>query len=104
MNTTFNTTTKRLIAAFGVAAAGVTVPALLFAGAATAHADDCYDGSLAGSYYCSPASGSGISSQTPETSYQSERPSWMGSTPDQTMWNSLPQCSGGVLAALDGEC
>ena len=105
MNTTYNTKTKRLIAALGVAATAVMAPALLFAGAATAHADDpCYDGSLAGSYYCSPASGSGISSQTPEPVFQPERPSWMGPTPDQVLWNSLPQCSGGVLAALGGDC
>jgi hypothetical protein len=57
MNTTQNTKTKRLIAALGVAAAAAVAPALLFAGAGTAHADDeCY-GSLAFSYYCSPAGG-----------------------------------------------
>ena len=104
MNTTHNTKTKRLIAAVTVAAAAVA-PALLFAGAGTAHADDpCYDGSLAGSYYCSPASGAGVGSQAPEPVFKPERPSWMGPTPDQVLWNSLPQCSGGVLEALDGEC
>lgn len=93
-----NTRTNRLIAPLGVAATAVMAPALLFAGAATAHADDpCYDGSLAGSYYCSPASGAGLGSQTPEPVFQ-------GPTPDQVLWNSLPQCSGGVLAALGGDC
>jgi hypothetical protein len=97
MNTTSNTKIMRPVAALGVAAAAVMAPALLFAGAATAHADDsCYDGSLAGSYYCSPASGAGISSQTPEPVF--------GPSAGQVMWNSLPQCTGGVLAALDGDC
>ncbi len=36
------TTTKRFIAAFGIAAAAAVAPALLLAGAGTAHADDCY--------------------------------------------------------------
>jgi hypothetical protein len=98
MNTTCTTNTTRLLAALGVAATAVMAPALLFAGAGTAHADDsCYDGSLAGSYYCSPASGAGLGSQTYEPIFQ-------GPTPDQVLWNSLPQCSGGVLAALDGDC
>lgn len=88
---------KRFIAAAGIAAAA-TAPALLLAGAATAHADDCYDGSLYGSYYCSPASGSSaFGSVAPDPVYQ---PTTIGST----MWGSLPGCSGGVLAALDGEC
>jgi uncharacterized membrane protein len=94
---TLNNDTKRFIAAAGIAA-GAVAPALLLAGAATAHADDCYDGSLAGSYYCSPASGSSaFGSVAPDPVYQ---PTTIGST----MWNSLPGCSGGVLAALDGEC
>ena len=105
MNTTYNAKTKRLIATFGLAAAAAVAPALLFAGAGTAHADDpCYDGSLAGSYYCSPASGAGSGSQAPALVLQPERPYWMGPTPDQVLWNSLPQCSGGVLEALSGEC
>jgi hypothetical protein len=37
MNTTHNTKRKRLIAALGVAAAAAVAPALLFAGARTAH-------------------------------------------------------------------
>ena len=93
MNTTHNTKTKRLIAALGVAAAAAVAPALLFAGAGTAHADDpCY-GSLEGSYYCSPAAG--INSQTPE------QPAY---TPAQPAfgYNDLPQCSGGGLAAISG--
>jgi uncharacterized membrane protein len=93
-----NTGTKRLVAAAGIAAAAAVAPAVLLAGAATAHADDCYDGSLAGSYYCSPASGSsGFGSVAPDPVYQ---PTQIGTT----MWGSLPGCSGGVLAALDGEC
>ncbi|MDX1886647.1 hypothetical protein [Mycolicibacterium sp. 120270] len=91
--------TKRFIAALGIAAGTVAVPALLVAGAAPAQADDCY-GALAYSYYCSPASGSGAfgsSSIAPAPSYE---PTTIGST----MWSSLPGCSGGVLAALDGEC
>jgi hypothetical protein len=38
MTTTHNTKTTRLIAAWGVAAAAAMAPALLFAGAGTAHA------------------------------------------------------------------
>lgn len=97
-NTNTNTKTKRLIAALGVAAASVA-PALLFAGAGTAHADDdpCY-GSLAGSYYCSPAAG--ISPQTP--SLVEPRPSWMGPTPGEVAWSAVPQCSGGSLTAIVG--
>ena len=37
MNTTHHTKTKRLIAALGLAAAAAVAPALLFAGAGTAH-------------------------------------------------------------------
>ena len=98
MNTRHNIKARRLIGALGVTAAAAITPALLLAGAATAHADDsCYDGSLAGSYYCSPASGAGSYSQP-------YAPVFQGPTPDQVLWNSLPQCSGGVLAALDGDC
>ena len=97
MSTTYNSKTIRLLGVLGATAAAAIAPALLFAGAATAHADDaCYDGSLAGSYYCSPASGSGIYSQTPEPAF--------GPSAGQVMWNSLPQCTGGALAALDGDC
>ena len=93
MHITHNTQTKRLIAAVGVAAAAAVAPALLFAAAGTAHADDpCY-GLLQGSYYCSP----GISSQTPE-------PLGPSYTPAQPAFgfNNLPQCSGGPLAAISG--
>jgi uncharacterized membrane protein len=90
---------KRFIAAAGIAASAFAAPALLLAGAATAHADDsCYGGTLSGSYYCSPASGSSaFGSVAPDPVYQ---PTTIGST----MWSSLPGCSGGVLAALDGDC
>ena len=95
MNTTQNTKTRRLIAALGVSAAAAVTPALLFAGAGTAHADDpCY-GDLAYSYYCSPASGGG--SQAPE-------PSPFSGPPSTNLWPALPGCTGGVLQALDGEC
>lgn len=94
MSTTHNTKTKQLIAALGVAAAAAVAPALVFAGAGTAHADDpCY-GDLAYSYYCSP----GISSQTPEPSGPFSGPA------SPNLWAALPQCTGGVLAALGGEC
>ncbi|MBV8347850.1 MAG: hypothetical protein JOZ49_10055 [Mycolicibacterium sp.] len=53
MNITHDTKTKRLVAALGVAAAAAVAPALPFAGAGTAHADDACYGLLAGSYYCS---------------------------------------------------
>jgi hypothetical protein len=96
MNATHNTKTKRLMAALGVAAAAAVAPALLFAGVGTAHADDpCYDGSLAGSYYCSPASG--INSQSPEQlepAYTPVQPAFG--------YNDLPQCSGGPFAAIAG--
>jgi uncharacterized membrane protein len=90
---------KRFIAAVGIAATAVVPPALLLAAATTAHADDsCYGGTLSGSYYCSPASGSSaFGSVAPDPVYQ---PTTIGST----MWGSLPGCSGGVLAALDGDC
>ena len=87
-----NIGTKRVIAGAGIAAAAVMAPGLLLAGAATAHADDCYSGALAGSYYCSPASGSsGFGSYAP--SYAPE-PSYQPTTIGSTMWGSLPGCSG----------
>jgi hypothetical protein len=96
MNTTLTTKTKRLIAALGVSAAAAVTPALLFAGAGTAHADDpCY-GDLAYSYYCSPASGA--QSQAPEPLNPFSGP------PSTNLWPALPGCTGGVLEALDGEC
>lgn len=91
MTITHNTRSKRFFAALGVAAATVAAPALLFAGAGTAHADDpCY-GDLAYSYYCSP----GASAYSPAPEIPSQAPS---------LWTALPGCTGGVLAALDGEC
>jgi hypothetical protein len=94
MNTTHNTKTRRLIAALGVSAAAAVTSALLFAGAGTAHADDpCY-GDLAYSYYCSP----GISPQTPEPAGA------FSGQPSPNLWQALPQCTGGVLEALGGEC
>jgi hypothetical protein len=90
MNTTRST--KRLVAALGIAAGAAVAPGLMFAGAGTAHADDpCY-GSLQGSYYCSPASG--IGSQSPEPAYTPVQPAFG--------YGDLPQCSGGPLAAIDG--
>jgi hypothetical protein len=86
MNITHSTKAQLLIAALGAA-----VPALLFAGAGTALADDpCY-GVMQGSYYCSPAAGA--NSPAPEQS-----------TPAQPAfgYNNLPQCSGGVLPAITG--
>ncbi len=84
--------TGKLLAGVGVVAAAVVTPALLFAGAGTAHADDpCY-GLLQGSYYCSP----GISSQTPEQlepAYTPAQPAFG--------YNDLPQCSGGPLADIN---
>jgi uncharacterized membrane protein len=91
MSISHNTKARRLIAALGAAAAA-TVPALLFAG--TAHADDsCYGGALTGSYYCSPASGAGTSSQ-PGLQYSPAQPPFG--------YNNLPGCSGGALPALTG--
>ena len=92
MNTSHNAKTKRLIATLAVTAAAAVTPALFFAG--IAHADDpCY-GALAYSYYCSP----GISSQSPEP----QGP--FSGAPSPNLWNALPQCTGGVLAALGGDC
>jgi hypothetical protein len=93
MNTIRDTKSKRFLAALGVAAASAVAPALLFAGAGTAHADDpCY-GALQYSYYCSP----GISTQSPD--------SYGGyGTSSPNMYPALPGCTGGVLEALDGEC
>jgi hypothetical protein len=83
--------TKALIASFGVAAAAAA-PALLFVGAGTANADDCY-GSMAYSYYCSPASQSGGYSD-PGISYTPIQPAFG--------YGALPQCSGGGLAGIFG--
>ena len=52
MNATHNTKTQRLIAALGVAAAAAVAPALLFAGAGTAHAAPCSGYGVAA--YCFP--------------------------------------------------
>jgi hypothetical protein len=94
MNATRNTTTKRIFASLGVAAAGAVTPALLFLGAGTAHADDSCYGDLAYSYYCSPASG-GSYSEPAAPAY---------TPPSPNLWSALPGCTGGVLQALDGEC
>jgi hypothetical protein len=92
---TVTSTTRKLTrfqcAAMLLGALAAVTPALLFAGVGTAHADDpCY-GDLAGSYYCSPASGA-------------LNPEPVAPTPAPSLWNALPGCTGGVLAALDGEC
>ena len=93
MNTIHILKPRRVVAALGVAAAAAVTPALLFVGAGTAHADDC-SGELAYSYYCSPASGA----LNPEP----VAPAYTPPSPD--LWSALPQCTGGVLAALGGEC
>jgi hypothetical protein len=93
MKSTYNTKTKRLIATWGVGAAASVAPALLFAGAGTAHADDpCY-GSLQGSYYCY--------ANTPLQTPEQLEPAY---TPVQPAfgYSALPQCSGGPLAAISG--
>jgi hypothetical protein len=90
MNAIHDTKTKRLIAALGAAAAAVT-PALLFAGAGPAQADDSCYGELAYSYYCSPGAGA-------------LNPEPVAPVPAPSLWNALPGCTGGVLEALDGEC
>jgi hypothetical protein len=92
MNVTRNT--KLFIASVGIAAASATAPALLSLGTGVAHADACY-GELQYSYYCSPASGAQV--QAPELS------PWSGS-PSTNLWSALPGCTGGVLAALGGDC
>jgi hypothetical protein len=93
MNITHGLKAKRFFAAQAVTAASAATPALLLAGTGTAHADDCYGGDLSSSYYCSPASGSSAYAPGPSISY----------TPS-TFPNWLPGCTGGALAALDGEC
>lgn len=96
--TTHNFKAKGLVAALGVAAAAAVSPAVLFAGAGTAQADDCY-GELSYSYYCSPAS----SASDPSALYPApEAPSY--TPPSTNLWSSLPGCTGGVLEALDGSC
>ena len=94
MNVTLNTTTKRLIASVGMAAAGAAMLALLPLGVGVAHADACY-GELQYSYYCSPASGA--QSQAP-----AENP--FSGPPSTNLWSAFPGCTGGVLAALGGDC
>jgi hypothetical protein len=95
MNTTLHFTTRRFVAALGIAAAAAAMPALLVGGAGTAHADDpCY-GALSGSYYCSP----GVASQP--------APSLPTYAPVQPPfgYNNLPGCSSGsaIVGALSGE-
>jgi uncharacterized membrane protein len=90
MNHNHNIKRKLLVAALGAAAAAAA-PALLFAGAGTAHADDpCY-GALQGSYYCSPAAGT-----------NSQPPAQLAPVQSGFGYNNLPQCSGGVLPAITG--
>jgi len=97
--TTHNFKTKGLVAALGVAAAAAVTPAVLFAGAGTAQADDACYGELAYSYYCSPAS----HADDPALLYPApEAPSY--TPPSTNLWSSLPGCTGGVLEALDGSC
>jgi hypothetical protein len=96
MNTIHANKTKRLIGAFGVAAASVA-PALLFAGAGTAHADDPCFGELQYSFYCSPGSGALDPAPAPEAG----SPEY---TPIPNPYSILPGCTGGVLQALDGDC
>jgi len=97
MNTTHDIKTKRLIGALGVAAAAAVAPALLFAGAGTAHADDpCY-GELAFSFYCSP----GSHALDPAPAAEPASPNY---TPLPNPYSILPQCTYGVLDALDGNC
>ena len=86
-------TTKRVVASLGVAVAAAAAPAVLFVGSGTASADDCY-GSMAYSYYCSPASQSGGYSSDPGISYTPIQPAFG--------YSSLPQCSGGGLAGIFG--
>lgn len=95
MNTIHHTTTNRLVAALlGVAAAAAVTPALLVAGAGTAHADaGCYGGDLQYSYYCSPASGA-QSSGSLGPAYTPVQPAFG--------YNNLPGCSGGALSAIAG--
>jgi hypothetical protein len=97
MNTTHNTKTKR-VAALGAAAAAVMAPALLFAGAGTAHAG-CYDSSdIAGSYYCSPAGG-GVGSQT------SEEPEYHPTPLSPTGQDLIDRCYGALGAMFHmGAC
>ena len=97
MNTTHDIKTKRLIGALGVAAAAAVAPALLFAGAGTAHPDDpCY-GELAFSFYCSP----GSHALDPAPAAEPASPKY---TPLPNPYSILPQCTYGVLDALDGNC
>jgi len=91
MNITHNIQSKRFIAALGVAAAAAVTPALLFVGAGTAYADDPCSGDFGYSYYCSPGAGA-------------LNPEPVAPAPAPSSWSILPGCTGGVLAALDGEC
>ena len=98
MNMTHDIKTKRLFGVLGVAAAAAVAPAVLFAGAGTAHADDpCYEGDLQYSYYCSPASGV----LDPAPAAEPGSPSY---TTLPNPYSILPGCTGGVLEALDGSC
>ena len=100
MNATPNTSTKRLIATLGIAAASAVTPALLFLGAGTAQADPCSEGDFQYSFYCSPGSSALDPSGPAFPDYGS--PSY--TPPSPNLWNALPGCTGGVLEALDGSC
>jgi hypothetical protein len=100
--TTIHSTTKRFVAAFGVAAGAAVAPALLFAGAGTAHADDPCFGELQYSFYCSPGATAPLAPSAPSTAPWDANP--FQGPPSTNLWTSLPGCTGGVLEALDGSC
>ncbi|MBJ7339583.1 hypothetical protein [Mycolicibacterium sp.] len=98
MNTNHDTKTQRLIAAWGVAAVAAVAPALLFAGAATAHADECSNDATScspfptisdsdlGSVYASPGSMGGYNAPAPQPLWPQPQP-----VPGASAWSSLPQ-------------
>ena len=92
MNTTLHLTTRRFVAALGIAAAAAVTPALVVAGAGAAHADDACYGALYGSYYCFPGIASNSAPSMP--TYAPAQPAFG--------YNNLPGCSGGGLSAIAG--
>ncbi|MGX9788844.1 hypothetical protein [Mycobacterium sp. MMS18-G62] len=108
MNTIHNIKTKGLIAAFGVAAAAAVAPALMLAGAATAHADTCssFDASCSpfptisdeqlGGVTAAPGSMGGYTPQAETPLWPQPQP-----VPGASAWNNLPQ-SNPITAIFDG--
>jgi hypothetical protein len=111
MTTNHNTKTKRFLAAWGLAAATAVAPALLLAGAATAHADSCssFDASCSPFPTISDEQLGGVTAADPGGpmggfNTQPTAPLWPQPqpVPGASAWNMLPQDSSPITAIFDG--